>query len=150
MSRQEYEEIIRNYGSKQHAVIMMLQDIQDKYNYLPQEVLHGLSKSLDIPLSRIYSIATYYKSFSLEPKGKHLCQVCLGTACHVRGGPRILETIERELAIKDGETTEDLRFSLESVNCVGACALGPVVVIDGEYHGKLLANKVGKVLKKYE
>ena len=127
----EVEQIVKNRQSKKQEVIMMLQDIQEKYNYLPQDILKDLSHMLEIPLSKIYSIATYYKSFSLEPKGKHLCQVCLGTACHVRGGARISETLERELNIKDGETTKDQLFTLESVNCVGACALGPVVVIDG-------------------
>lgn len=135
----EVEQIVKNRQSKKQEVIMILQDIQEKYNYLPQDILKDLSHMLEIPLSKIYSIATYYKSFSLEPKGKHLCQVCLGTACHVRGGARISETLERELNIKDGETTEDQLFTLESVNCVGACALGPVVVIDGKYHGNIQA-----------
>ncbi len=146
----EVEQIVKNRQSKKQEVIMMLQDIQEKYNYLPQDILKDLSLMLEIPLSKIYSIATYYKSFSLEPKGKHLCQVCLGTACHVRGGARISETLERELNIKDGETTKDQLFTLESVNCVGACALGPVVVIDGTYHGNIQANKVRAILQKYE
>lgn len=146
----EVEQIVKNRQSKKQEVIMILQDIQEKYNYLPQDILKDLSHMLEIPLSKIYSIATYYKSFSLEPKGKHLCQVCLGTACHVRGGARISETLERELNIKDGETTEDQLFTLESVNCVGACALGPVVVIDGKYHGNIQANKVRAILQKYE
>ncbi|MBI4722330.1 MAG: NAD(P)H-dependent oxidoreductase subunit E [Candidatus Stahlbacteria bacterium] len=140
----DIEQILTRYKGKKQSIIMILQDIQDKYNYLPQDVLKSLAKRLDIPLSKIHSIATYYKSFSLKPRGKHLIQVCLGTACHVRGGQRILEEIERELNIRAGETTNDLIFTLETVNCVGACALGPVVVINGNYHGQMRTTKVSK------
>jgi len=150
MSRQDVEEIVKTYGSKKHAVIMMLQDIQDKYNYLPQDVLKDLSKRIDVPLSRIYSIATYYKLFSLKPKGRHLCQVCLGTACHVRGSGKILGKLERELEIAPGETTEDLRFTFESVRCVGACSLAPVVIIDEEAHGRLSQDQIPELLGKYK
>lgn len=146
----DIEQILTRYKGKKQSIIMILQDIQDKYNYLPQDVLKSLAKRLDIPLSKIHSIATYYKSFSLKPRGKHLIQVCLGTACHVRGGQRILEEIERELNIRAGETTNDLIFTLETVNCVGACALGPVVVINGNYHGQMRTTKVSNMLKKYE
>ena len=146
----DVEQIVGQYGSKKHAVIMMLQDIQDKHNYLPQDLLRDLSHSLDVPLSRIYSIATYYKLFSLKPKGRHLCQVCTGTACHVRGAGRILDRIEKTLNVSAGDTTNDLRFTLETVRCVGACSLAPVVIIDEEAHGRLALNKISKVLGKYK
>ena len=147
---QNVEQFVKHYGSKKHAVIMILQDIQDKYNYLPQEILKDLSVLMDIPLSRIYSIATYYKLFSLKPKGKHLCQVCLGTACHVRGAGKILERLERDLNIHAGDTTEDLQFSLETVRCVGACSLAPVVIVDENAHGRLSQGKIPKLLGKYK
>ena len=146
----DVESIIRQYGSKKHALIMMLQDIQDKYNYLPQDVLRNLSKTLDVPLSRIYSIATYYKLFSLKPKGKHICQVCLGTACHVKGAGKILEALERKLEIPAGDTTKDMRFSLETVRCVGACSLAPVIIVDEEAHGRLSQDRIPKLLEKYK
>ncbi len=147
---QNVEQFVKHYGSKKHAVIMILQDIQDKYNYLPQGILKDLSVLMDIPLSRIYSIATYYKLFSLQPKGKHLCQVCLGTACHVRGAGKILERLERDLNIHAGDTTEDLRFSLETVRCVGACSLAPVVIVDENAYGRLSQGKIPKLLGKYK
>ena len=102
-----------------------------------------------IPLSQVYSVATFFRAFSLEPTGRHLINVCLGTACHVRGALRILERIERELGIKRGETTKDLDFTLETVNCVGACALGPIVIVDGEYSGQMSTEKVSPMFKKY-
>lgn len=146
----DVEQFVDHYGSKKHTVIMILQDIQDKYNYLPQDILKDLSKTIDLPLSRIYSIATYYKLFSLEPKGKHLCQVCLGTACHVRGAGKILERLERDLDIKAGETTEDQNFSLETVRCVGACSLAPVILMDEDAYGRLTQDKIPKILGKYK
>ena len=105
------------------------------------------SQGLDVALSRVYSVATFFKAFSLEPRGRHLITVCLGTACHVRGGVKILEEIERELGVYAGETTKDLRYSLERVNCVGACALGPIVIIDGEYSGNMKTDKVRDLLE---
>ena len=147
---QDVEQFVKHYGSKKHAIIMILQDIQDKYNYLPQTVLNDLSLTMDIPISRIYSMATYYKLFSLEPKGRHLCQVCLGTACHVRGAGKILERVERDLNVTAGETTEDLRFSLETVRCVGACSLAPVVIVDEKAHGRLSQGDIPKLLRKYK
>jgi len=126
-----------------------LQDIQAEYNYLPKEALMDVSQALGAPLSQVYSIATFFRAFSLEPRGRYLINVCLGTACHVRGAMRILEAIERELDIKAGGTTKDLKFTLETVNCVGCCALGPVVVIDGEYHGQMKTDKAKALLENY-
>ena len=123
-----------------------LQDVQQEYNYLPEDILERISYELDIPLSQIYSTAAFYESFHLEPRGDHIVSVCMGTACHIRGSQRILEGLENKLNIHAGETTSDLRFTLESVNCLGACALGPVVVQDGKYHGNLDAQKAGKII----
>lgn len=127
----------------------LLQDIMREYGYLPEGTLKRIAQKLAIPLSRVYGLATFYKSFSLTPRGRHLISVCLGTACHVRGAPRIVEKIERDLGIKAGETTKDLKFTLETVNCLGACALGPLIVIDEKYYGRLNSTKMDKVLKDY-
>ncbi len=141
--------IIKQYIEKKIDLIQVLHNIQNEYNYLPKDVLEYVSKALHIPLSKIYSIATFYAAFSLVPRGKHLCTVCMGTACHVRGAPAVLSRIEERLNIKSGETTPDNRFTLETVNCLGACALAPIVVIDGEYYGQTTVNKVDKLLEKY-
>ncbi|GAI07328.1 unnamed protein product [marine sediment metagenome] len=141
--------ILGNYQRDKGMLISILQDIQAEYNYLPREALMEVSQGLDVPLSQVYSVATFFRSFSLTPRGRHLINVCLGTACHVRGAVRILEEIERELGIKPGETTENVKFSLETVNCVGCCALGPVVIIDGGHSGQMKTNKVKPLLENY-
>jgi len=143
-------EIIENHGYQRSSLIGILQDIQGRMNYLPRKALIQVAKSLDVPLTTIYEVATFYKAFSLEPKGKQTIQVCLGTACHVRGGARILNYLESRLDVKSGGTTKDLAFTLESVNCLGACALGPMMVIDKKYFGKISTNKIESVLKKYQ
>jgi NADH:ubiquinone oxidoreductase subunit E len=140
---------IKKYNKEKKALISILQDIQEEYNYLPQEALRIVSKTLDVPLIDIIGVATFYRAFSLEPRGKHLVTVCLGTACHVRGGPKILEEFERKLNIKAGETSQDGQFSLETVACLGCCAIGPVVVVDGDYHAQTTIRKVGSILKKH-
>ena len=129
-----------------NSLIPVLQDIQSHYNYLPEEIFDEVSRKMNIPLIDVYGVATFYKSFSLTPKGKHIITVCLGTACHVRGGQRIAERIARELEIEPGETTPDMNFTLETVNCLGACALGPVVVVNGEYHGQMTIQKAISLL----
>lgn len=134
--------VLDKYQRNKGMLVSILQDIQAEYNYLPEESLVKVSKDLDVPLSQVYSVATFFKAFSLTPRGRHLINVCLGTACHVRGAVRILEAIERETGIKAGETTEDLKFTLETVNCLGACALGPIVVVDGVYSGQMNTGKV--------
>ncbi len=144
------DEIIDRYNRKKVALIGILQDIQAEYNYLPKEALLHIRESLNIPLTQVYGIASFYKSFSLKPRGKHIINVCLGTACHVRGAVRVLEEIERDLAIKSGQTTKDSMFTLETVNCLGACALGPLIVVDGQYYGKMTPGKVEKVLRNYK
>jgi NADH-quinone oxidoreductase subunit E len=130
-------------------LVSILQDVQAEYSYLPEEVLVEVSQALGAPLSQVYSVATFFKAFSLEPRGRYLINVCLGTACHVRGAVKVLEAIERELNIKAGRTTKDLKFTLETVNCVGACALGPIVIVDGEYHGQMKTNRVKALLQNY-
>ncbi len=141
--------ILGNYHYDKGMLISILQDIQAECNYLPREALMEVSQGLEVPMSRVYSVATFFRSFSLTPRGRHIINVCLGTACHVRGGVRILEEIERKLGIKSGETTENLRFTLETVNCVGACALGPIVMIDGGYSGQMKTDKVKPLLENY-
>lgn len=146
------ENVDRVLGKYQHdrgMLVSVLQDIQAALNYLPEEALEQVSQSLEVPVSQVYSVATFFKAFSLQPRGRHLINVCLGTACHVRGAAKVLDKIERELGIKSGETTQDLRFTLERVNCVGACALGPMVIIDQEYHGEISTDKVEAMLEKY-
>jgi NADH-quinone oxidoreductase subunit E len=125
-------------------------DIQSEYNYLPKDALIRVSEILNIPLVNVYSVATFYKSFSLKPRGKHLITVCLGTACHVRGAPNVLNEIENQLNIKVGETTPDNNFTLETVRCLGTCAIGPVITVDGKYYGQMNLKKLHSVLKKYE
>jgi NADH-quinone oxidoreductase subunit E len=143
------ETILNKYKQDKGMLVSILQDVQAEYNYLPKEILKQVSDSLSIPLTRVYSVATFFKAFSLKPRGRHIINVCLGTACHVRGAPKILEAIERELKIKSGETTRDLKYTLERVNCVGACALGPIVIVDGEYHGQMKMDKVKALLENY-
>ena len=145
----EVDNIVDSYDADKQYLIQILQDITSEYNYLPEQCLRRVSKRLDVPLSEVLEVATFYKAFSLKPRGKHLIHVCLGTACHVRGVPQILDRIERTLNIKAGQTSDDLIFTLETVNCVGACALGPVIVIDGQYHGQMTQTKVTKLLEKY-
>lgn len=141
--------LITKHNKEKKALIAILQDIQAEYNYLPQEALKIVSVRLDIPLIDIISVATFFRAFSLQPRGQHLITVCLGTACHVRGGPKILEEFERKLNIRPGETTEDRQFSLDTVACLGCCAIGPVVVVDGDYYAQTAIRKVDSILKKY-
>ncbi len=142
--------ILGKYQYNKSRIIQILSEIQQVYNYLPKDVLEYVSQRLRLPLSSIYSIATFYAAFSLTPRGQHLCTVCMGTACHVRGAPAVLSRLEERLKIKTGGTTQDNQFTLKTVNCLGACALAPIVVIDDEYHGQTTVNKVDKLIKKYE
>lgn len=142
--------IEEEYNNDPENVIMILQAIQRRYNYLPRPSLEYLSEKIGIPLSKIYGVATFYSTFSLEPRGRNIISICLGTACHVRGGERIRERIEDALNISDGETTEDKCFTLESVRCIGCCSLGPVVKINEDVHGRISSDQVNKVLSKYE
>ncbi len=147
---EKVDSLIDSYADKKEQLISLLQDIQAEFNYLPRDVLIQVSQKLDIPLSQVFSVATFFRAFSLKPRGRHLITVCLGTACHVRGGQRLVDKVERDYGIKPGETTEDEKFTLETVNCLGCCALGPVVVVDGKYESQMNADKLDRVLKRYE
>jgi NADH-quinone oxidoreductase subunit E len=144
------EAILARYDFDRSHLIGILQDVQAKERYLPREALEYIAQRLNIPETEVYRLATFFTAFSLKPRGRHTCQVCMGTACHVRGAERLLETIKRELKVESGETTGDMRFTLETVNCLGACALGPIVVVDGEYHGQMSSSKLPRILKQYE
>jgi NADH:ubiquinone oxidoreductase subunit E len=144
-TKEKVDAIIEKYKRDKGFLVSILQDIQAEYNYLPKEALFDVSDILGIPVSQVYGVATFYRAFSLIPRGRHLIQVCLGTACHVRGAPKVLEAMERKLKIKAGETTADKEYTLTTVNCLGACALGPVVVIDQEYHGQMNQSKSDKL-----
>ncbi|MCK4431834.1 MAG: NAD(P)H-dependent oxidoreductase subunit E [Candidatus Aminicenantes bacterium] len=150
MNESKLTEIIEKYGSDTNAIVAILQDIQEEFNYLPKDVLMKLSEEINVPLSRILSVSTFYKAFSLTPKGKYPINVCLGTACHVRGGARIMEKIERELGIKRGETSEDLNFSIDEVRCLGCCGLAPVMMIGKDVQGKLSEKTVVPILDQYK
>lgn len=141
---------IDRHACDRSALIAILQDIQAEYNYLPRKALIVLSQAMKIPLIDIIGVATFYSSFSLEPRGEHTVTVCMGTACHVRGAPKILEEFERKLDVEAGHATEDMQFSLETVACLGCCAIGPVVVVDGNYQAQTTIRNVGSILKKYQ
>ena len=143
------ETILDRHGTDQRSLIPSLLEIQNEFHYLPSEALHSVSKRMSIPVIQVYQVAAFYKAFSLKPRGKHLITVCLGTACHVRGGDRLIEQVGRLLNIEPGENTKDMQFTLEAVNCLGCCALGPVMVLDGKYYGSMAASKVEKVLEKF-
>lgn len=139
-------EVLAKHGRGRGALIAALQDLQDMYGYLPEEALRTVADESGRSLVDVYGIATFYRGFTLEPRGRHLVSACLGTACHVRGAPRVVEELQRQLGIQAGETTSDREFTLETVNCLGACALGPVVVIDGHYFSKVRRSKVRQLL----
>ena len=140
--------VIEKHQEKRTALISILHDIQDEYNFLPEGALQKVASRLQMNTNDIYGIATFYKSFSLIPKGKHSVTFCLGTACHVRRGPRILAEIARQLNVEPGQTTEDKQFYLQAVNCLGVCAIGPVMVVDGEYYGGITFFKAKKLIEK--
>jgi NADH-quinone oxidoreductase subunit E len=141
------KEIIRSHSNEKSALIMILQETENLFGYLPAWALKHVSEKLDVPLIQVFSVASFYDAFHLTPRGKHLVRVCLGTACYLRGSPRVLEAVEKELSIKDGETTSDQKYSLQSVHCLGACALAPVVVVGGRYFDKMTPAKVRSALK---
>ena len=144
------ETIIKKYDGDKGQLVSILQDIQTEHHYLPKEALDEVVAVLGVPASQVYSVATFFKAFSLTPRGRHLIKVCLGTACHVRGAAKVVEKMEIDLGVKRTETTPDRRYTLETVNCVGCCALGPMVMIDEKYHGQISSDKVSPLLAKYE
>jgi NADH:ubiquinone oxidoreductase subunit E len=141
--------IEKQFSGDKENLIMILQEIQKKYNYLPQASLIYLAEKIGIPISTIFGVGTFYSTFSLEPRGKHIISICLGTACHVRGAEKARERIQEVLNIRDGQTTEDMRFTLESVRCLGCCSLGPVVRVDDDIHGRITSDMAGKIMEKY-
>ena len=147
MKPQTLEQILNAYDRRSQYLVEVLQDIQDQQGYLSEQAMGTVSEGLSVPVIEVYRVANFYRAFSLSPRGKHVITVCMGTACHVRGAPRMLDEACSQLAIEPGQTTEDGLFTLECVNCLGACALGPVVVLDGNYHGQMTANKLRKLVQ---
>lgn len=141
--------IVERYQGDKTAILAVLQDIQAVYNYLPREAMVRVAEKLGVSMTQVSSLATFFHAFSLKPRGKNIVTVCMGTACHVRGAPRVLEEIERQLGVKNQETTADGQFTVETVNCVGACALGPLVMVNGNYHGNIATSEVTEVLDQY-
>ncbi len=148
MEPEDVSEILENDVFKRGGLISILEEIQSKYSYLPEKALRQVAEKTGRSLVDVYGVATFYKSFSLKPRGKHLISVCSGTACHVRGAKNIAKEVEHQLHIKSGETTSDNEFTLETVNCLGACALGPVVVVDGHYFPQVKITMVSEILEK--
>lgn len=147
---QQLGEVLAEYSGQKGSLIPVLQKAQDIYGYLPKEVLKQVAVSLKMPFSQVYGVVTFYAQFHLEPRGRNIIRVCLGTACHVRGGEKILDTIRKEVKIDDGETTDDLRFTLESVACIGACGLAPVIMVNDDTHGRLTPDRLAGILAQYE
>ena len=150
MESSQIDTIIKQYGGREASILSILQDIQTKEKYLPKDVLEQVSQKMHIPLANIFRIATFYNALSIKPRGRHKIDVCLGTACHVRGGSKIIDKLERDLGVAVGETTKDKRFTLESVRCVGCCSLGPVVVVDGNVFGRVTQEKAPALLKEFK
>jgi NADH-quinone oxidoreductase subunit E len=148
MISDEVSQVVEKHGDRRGALIAVLEDIQQKYGYLSAETLQAVAEKTRRSLVDIYSVATFYRAFSLQPRGKHLVSACVGTACHVRGAPGIVEELKRRLGVSPGATTTDREFTLETVNCLGACALGPIVVVDGHYNSKVGVPKVEPILNK--
>jgi NADH-quinone oxidoreductase subunit E len=145
---EKVKEIVQRYSGDKSYLVPILQDVQREFNYLPKDALFSVSAHLSVPISRVYEVVTFYKAFSLKPKGRNQLSLCMGTACHVRGTELIARNVEDFLGIKEGDTTADLEYSFETVGCLGACALGPVLVVNGEYHGHMNIAKSTKILKK--
>ena len=150
MDNDRIDQIIDKHQGEASSLIQVLLEIQSENNWLPKDALERVSEKLQVPLTRIQHIATFYKAFSLVPKGRHGIHICMGTACHVRGAIRVLDKVQELTGIKPGETDLDLKFSLETVNCLGCCALGPVMEIGGKTHGKMTTAEIADVLKNYE
>lgn len=150
MDNERIDKIIDKHQGEASSLIQVLLDIQGENHWLSKEALEMVSERLQVPLSRIMHIASFYKAFSLVPKGRHEIHICMGTACHVRGAARVLDTVQDLTGIKPGETDLELKFSMETVNCLGCCALGPVMEIDGKTHGKLSTAETTEVLKSYD
>ena len=144
------EEILSRHPHEEPALIQVLQDVHRAYNYLPCDVLVKVAEALDVPLAKVFSVSTFYKAFSLEPQGDTIIKVCTGTACHIRGAGQLVEELERNIGIGPDETTEDMKFTVKTVNCVGACAMAPVMIVGEKYHGAAKPARIGKYLGSVE
>ena len=140
------EEILGRYPHDEPALIQVLQDVHRAYNYLPCDVLERVAEALDVPLAKVFSVSTFYKAFSLEPQGDTVIKVCMGTACHIRGAGQLVEELERQLGVGAGETTEDMKFTVKTVNCVGACAMAPVLIVGEKYWGSAKSARMARYL----
>jgi NADH-quinone oxidoreductase subunit E len=146
---QAVREIASGYGKDRSTLIAVLQDVHAEFNYLPEGSLDVIARELGVPLASVYGVATFFRAFSFKPRGRHLATVCMGTACHVRGAGELLAETEERLGVCPGETTRDRRFTLETVNCLGCCAVGPLMVVDGEYHGEMTPKRVEAVIREH-
>jgi len=144
------EEIISRFGREQEELIHILHRVHGEFGYIPPEAISLIARHLRISESEVFGVLTFYRAFSLEPRGKYVITVCLGTACHVRGGVQVAEELERRLGIKAGQTTSDRKFSLETVNCLGCCAIGPVVVVNGKYYSNVAPKKIDEIIREYQ
>ena len=149
VSEKTLNKIVKSYPQDRHYVLAALQDMQASFNYIPKLGLEKLSEHMEVPVAQLYSMATFYKALSLKPKGKHIIKVCNGTACHLRGSINLVTGLKRELGIDPGETTKDMQFSVDLVNCLGCCALAPVMLVDENYHNRLKLEDVKSIVAKY-
>lgn len=150
MDAARLEAILSRYEGEPYDLIPILQDIQDEYHFLPKDELKAVAKHLRVPLTQVYSVATFYKMFSLMPKGEHQLKVCLGTTCHLKGGQRLVDSLSSRLGIEVGYTSKDGKFSLETVGCLGSCAQAPVMMVDDTYYARVTVDKIPKILKQYQ
>jgi len=150
MDNERIDKIVDKHHGEASSLIQVLLDIQEENHWLPKEAIERVSEKLKVPLAQVRHAATFYAAFSLVPKGRHQVHICMGTACHVRGAARVLDSVQDLTGIKAGETDLDLKFSLQTVNCLGCCALGPVMEVDGKTHGKMAPSKTAEILKNYE
>jgi len=150
VSKEKVREIVKNWGGREGFLIEMLQDVQTEYHYIPSEAIKTVAQEVKVPLGRVYHLATFFKRFSLKPRGEHVVSVCTGTACHVRGAPRIVDACSRELGIGVSETTKDGKFTLETVRCLGCCGLAAVMTVNDDVHGHITSTKIPRILKQYK
>jgi len=149
VSKQRIREIVKDWGGREGFLVEMLQDVQTQYRYIPSEAIEVIAREVRVPVGRVYHLATFFKRFSLKPRGEYVVSVCLGTACHVKGAPRIVDACTRELGIKVGETTSDGKFTLEIVRCLGCCGLAAVMTVNQDVHGHVTSSKLPRLLKRY-
>jgi len=148
MGSKNIDKLLENREKSPNELIEVLQDVQENYDYLPEDILKIVSEKLEVPLIEVFRVANFYKAFTLKPRGEHLITVCMGTACYVRGAPRFLDEVLGQLSVRPGETTDDGKFTVETVSCLGACALGPVVILDGKYYDHMTAGKLRDLIQK--